>query len=337
MPRRTSAPQVPRGERRPRSSDLSTKRNLGLLLARLNGWNKIVFVDDDITLTRAGSLRAPGPAPRAAADRGHGLPGLPGQLRRVPRAAARQASHRTTSSPARSWASTATTCRSPSSPTSTTKTGSSSARRSARLELANVGDATQAPYKPFADPEPSTPRGVRGPARRRAVLADRRGPAASRRQKTIDSIDYRELFEFATANFGRSSSEARRETLRGNPARLSKSLATAEARQRAAVVDARAEQQLSTITPELCVAFLDAWQEDLGEWETTVEATNNVSSTWEAMNELGLRKWRLAESGDTQVAKPQRRSGALGATPSPSAGVTGAERRLMIGSRSLSS
>ncbi len=34
-----------------RTSDLSTKRNLGLLLARLNGWTKIAFVDDDITLT----------------------------------------------------------------------------------------------------------------------------------------------------------------------------------------------------------------------------------------------------------------------------------------------
>lgn len=32
-----------------RQSDLSAKRNAGLLLARLHGWNKVVFVDDDIT------------------------------------------------------------------------------------------------------------------------------------------------------------------------------------------------------------------------------------------------------------------------------------------------
>ncbi|HZX05916.1 hypothetical protein [Kribbella sp.] len=31
-----------------RSSDLSAKRNLGLLYGRLRGWNKILFVDDDI-------------------------------------------------------------------------------------------------------------------------------------------------------------------------------------------------------------------------------------------------------------------------------------------------
>jgi hypothetical protein len=34
-----------------RSSDLSVKRNVGLLLARLNGWRKIAFVDDDITVS----------------------------------------------------------------------------------------------------------------------------------------------------------------------------------------------------------------------------------------------------------------------------------------------
>jgi hypothetical protein len=32
-----------------RNSDLSLKRNLGLLLARLLDWNKIMFVDDDIS------------------------------------------------------------------------------------------------------------------------------------------------------------------------------------------------------------------------------------------------------------------------------------------------
>ena len=35
-----------------RSSDLSLKRNLGLLLARLRGWNKILFTDDDISQIR---------------------------------------------------------------------------------------------------------------------------------------------------------------------------------------------------------------------------------------------------------------------------------------------
>jgi hypothetical protein len=39
-----------------RASDLSAKRNIGLLLARLHGWNKIVFVDDDVTLSRTDNV-----------------------------------------------------------------------------------------------------------------------------------------------------------------------------------------------------------------------------------------------------------------------------------------
>ena len=39
-----------------RESDLSAKRNIGLLLARLHGWNKIVFVDDDVTLSRTDNV-----------------------------------------------------------------------------------------------------------------------------------------------------------------------------------------------------------------------------------------------------------------------------------------
>ena len=40
-----------------RSSDLSVKRNVGLLLARLNAWRKIAFIDDDITVAAADIAR----------------------------------------------------------------------------------------------------------------------------------------------------------------------------------------------------------------------------------------------------------------------------------------
>ena len=39
-----------------RDSDLSAKRNLGLILARLHGWNKVAFVDDDIALSRTDNI-----------------------------------------------------------------------------------------------------------------------------------------------------------------------------------------------------------------------------------------------------------------------------------------
>ena len=40
-----------------RASDLSAKRNIGLLLGRLRGWNKIMFVDDDIRQLKARDVR----------------------------------------------------------------------------------------------------------------------------------------------------------------------------------------------------------------------------------------------------------------------------------------
>ena len=40
-----------------RSSDLSVKRNIGLLLARLHGWRKIAFIDDDITVSKQNIAR----------------------------------------------------------------------------------------------------------------------------------------------------------------------------------------------------------------------------------------------------------------------------------------
>ncbi|MPZ25600.1 MAG: hypothetical protein GEV12_03930 [Micromonosporaceae bacterium] len=41
-----------------RTSDLSAKRNLGLLLARVAGWQRVLFLDDDIARVKPAELRA---------------------------------------------------------------------------------------------------------------------------------------------------------------------------------------------------------------------------------------------------------------------------------------
>jgi hypothetical protein len=46
-----------KGTRFERSTDLAPKRNLGLLLARLMNWRRIVFLDDDIEVSGAGEVR----------------------------------------------------------------------------------------------------------------------------------------------------------------------------------------------------------------------------------------------------------------------------------------
>jgi hypothetical protein len=48
----------PADRRFARDSDLSLKRNLGLLLARVAGWDRVLFLDDDISGARAAEVRA---------------------------------------------------------------------------------------------------------------------------------------------------------------------------------------------------------------------------------------------------------------------------------------
>jgi len=70
FPARTSDPAFKEANAN-RASDLSAKRNIGLLLARLHGWNKIVFLDDDITISRRGNI-----ARLAAQLDGHQVAGM---------------------------------------------------------------------------------------------------------------------------------------------------------------------------------------------------------------------------------------------------------------------
>jgi phosphoglycolate phosphatase-like HAD superfamily hydrolase len=282
---------------------LSTKRNLGLLLARLNGWNKIVFVDDDITLTDAAAFeRLTRRLERAD------IAGM--VCRDFPDNSVVCHARRLAGFPQDNFVSGSVlgvNCADlpfPFFPDIYNEDWFFFSKAVAGYELANVGNATQRPYKPFADPERARHEEfgdllAEGLFSLIGEIWDR--PAD---EDDAEPIDFRKLFELADVEFWAEFIRARRATLRETRKRL-ELLHTPEARQALRSLTA-AEQQLGVITPELCASFLSDWQEDLRDWEVAVESTNSVSSTWEAMNELGLRKWRLAESGDTQVAKPQR-------------------------------
>ena len=64
---------------------------------------------------------------------------------------------------------------------------------------------------------------------------------------------------------------------------------------------AAAESQLDTITSDLCVNFLDAWRDDLDDWQRFSNGVNNVGSTREAMDFLELKTWTRAEFGAAVV------------------------------------
>jgi hypothetical protein len=84
-----------------------------------------------------------------------------------------------------------------------------------------------------------------------------------------------------------------------------------------------AEGQLETITPDLCVNFVDAWREDLADWQRFSNGVNSIASTREAMEFLQLRTWTRAEFGapavDSEAAPdPVRLREAINADPQPS-------------------
>lgn len=52
-----------------------------------------------------------------------------------------------------------------------------------------------------------------------------------------------------------------------------------------------ASDQLSLLSPELCVDYLDAWVGDLIGWERATQRIRSVGGTGDAMDFLGLRRW----------------------------------------------
>ena len=51
------------------------------------------------------------------------------------------------------------------------------------------------------------------------------------------------------------------------------------------------------ITADDCVNFVDAWQDDLEDWQRFSSRVNNVGSTRDAMDFLQLNTWTRAEFG----------------------------------------
>ena len=55
------------------------------------------------------------------------------------------------------------------------------------------------------------------------------------------------------------------------------------------------------ITTDDCVSFVDAWQDDLEEWQSFSTGVNNVENTRDAMDFLQLNTWIRAEFGAAAI------------------------------------
>jgi hypothetical protein len=168
------------------------------------------------------------------------------------------------------------------------------AREAASRGLPRVGTARQLEYDPYATPERA----------RREELGDllAEGLFALFGDGRPDlSLD--EQLHGATRAFWQRFIEARQEVLietRTILERLANQYPHHDRLTAAHCALRAAERHLDdTITPDLCVDFLDAWRADLADWQSFSSGVNNVGSTRDAMDFLGLKAWTLVEFGDT--------------------------------------
>jgi hypothetical protein len=290
FPTRTSS-QVFRKANGYRESDLSAKRNIGLLLARLHGWNKIVFVDDDVTLSRTDNVaRLAGQLDR------HDVAGM--IVPKFPDNSVVCHARRDAGLPQDVFLTGAVLgvhCNSlPLSffPDIYNEDWFFFAREAASRELRGVGQASQLTYNPYARPDRA----------RREEFGDLLAEGLFALLDLGDpSVKFPDQVRAATATYWSRFIDARHEVItetirllqrKGDNCRASAALGSLVA----------ARNQLDhMITADDCVNFVDAWQDDLKDWQRFSSRVNNMGSTRDAMDFLQLDTWTRAEFGDPAV------------------------------------
>jgi hypothetical protein len=285
IPNRTSDP-VFKNASANRTSDLSAKRNLGLLLARLLGWNKIVFLDDDVSdIAKCDIARIAGQLGK------HQVAGM--RLEEYPDNSVVCHARRLAKLPQDVFVTGAVLgvhCNSlPLSffPDIYNEDWFFFAKEAAEYRLPRVGDAIQAKYDPFANP-------------RRARLEEFGDLLAEGLYALIgddkSGSSFEDQLRRATAAYWSRFIDARHAVIARAKSQLSCSLDRHPENASAVRSLRAAKRQLETITPDLCVNFLEAWRDDLASWQRFSNGVNNVGSTSEAMDLLGLETWTLVQS-----------------------------------------
>lgn len=284
IPARTAAEVFKRAQAG-RATDLSTKRNVGLALARLHGWNKIVFLDDDITRTASLGLLA-GQLER------HQVAGM--VVRKHPDNSVVCHARRLAGFEQDVFVTGAVLgvhCNSlPLSffPDIYNEDWFFFAREAASRQLPQVGKAMQLRYDPFA----STSR-----ARHEEfgdLLAE--GLFALFSESAM-SGPFPAMLRSATEGYWRRFIEARfdvlDETWRGLQTFADIDPSSPKVAAALDSLEAAQDQLVETISPALCANFVEAWQHDLADWHTFTSCVNNVGRTSDAMDFLQLPTWRL--------------------------------------------
>jgi hypothetical protein len=282
-----------------RRSDLSLKRNLGLLIARLHGWGKVLFLDDDIGEQVHGrSVGLPSETARrlAAELDARQVAGLTCHQfpdNSVVCHARRLAGYRQDTFV--SGAALGVNCNDqpvPFFPDQYNEDWFFFSQLVAERDLGFTGTATQAVYDPYADPNRAREEEFGDLVAEGLFTLFDRQPAGMTYFHRLDEADEAYWARFI---------EARREVLAFTALSLESAIeyahdvgtCTAALRSIAA-----AEEQLQRLSPYLCAEFIDAWGADLREWQHATQRIRIVGGVVDSLDELGLENCQLAGPRD---------------------------------------
>jgi hypothetical protein len=275
-----------------RTSDLSVKRNVGLLLARMQGWRKIVFVDDDITLSGQDVHRL------AYQLESHQIVGM--ACRDFPDNSVFCHARRLARLPQDVFVTGAVlgvNCDDvlPFFPDIYNEDWFFFAEAAARHRLTKVGEARQKGYLPFADPLRANHEEFGDLLAEGLYALIELWPPPTNRRRLASFFPT--ILSLATEKYWETFIDVRRRDLDFTRQRLEKfterkscSDEVWAAQKSLEVAEARYTDD-DSITAGRCVEFLEAWQRDLVRWKTTHQGARKVDKTGDALDRLGLTTW----------------------------------------------
>jgi hypothetical protein len=257
-----------------RNSDLSMKRNTGLLLARMLGWERIFFLDDDIRAVSADTVL--GTVSLLGAD-GHGYRTAAMSVKEYPDNSVVCHARREVGEYQDvfvSGSALAVDCRVPFGffPDLYNEDWLFFYQDAAEERLATPGSlAEQLPYEPFADPQRAAGQEFGDVIAEGlyALLHGSRGIDAAGEEYWKQFLEYRNgVLDAVTRRLPNLRPESRTE--------ISKALGAAR-------------QVLWDITEMMCVEYVAAWQRDLERWGKLLANLPGTSSIEDALGTVGLR------------------------------------------------
>lgn len=279
-----------------RDTDLSTKRNIGLALARMLGWDRVFFLDDDIREVSFPDLR------RTVSMLGQRYYSVGMQVSDFPDNSVVCHAHRETGQRQGVFVSgsvLAIDCTAPVGffPNVYNEDWLFFYNDTVESRLASSGlPATQLPYDPFDDPRRAAGQEFGDVIAEGlyALLHGGRNTTYATREYWADFLAVRR--EFLDAIIARADS------------------AGAEVRQKLLDSVTAARECSAQIEPSLCEHYVRLWRKDLGRWEQTLKEIPRLSSVTAALSRLGLAS---AAGGATSEGGNRGASAAANAQPGP--------------------